>query len=151
MGGFLETDSSALPFIAAALRRHLEQFPSRENGLSRTEHTALSFLGKHGSLPGPRLFDAVQRQEEWVFMGDSSFYRMMADLSQARHPPVAISDTARNGLGDVTITEMGRRILDGQADHIELNGIDRWLGGVHLKGETAPWRWDPASEQILAY
>jgi hypothetical protein len=25
---------------------------------------------------------------------------------------------------------------------VRLNGIDRWLGGVHLQGGEAAWRWD---------
>ncbi|MGH9162334.1 MAG: DUF1835 domain-containing protein [Vicinamibacteraceae bacterium] len=148
---FLETDTSALPFIAAALHRHLEQLPSLDNGSSRTERQALSVLREQGSLSGPRLFVAVQRQEEWVFMGDDSFYRVMADLSQARHPLVEISDMPQQGLGDVTITETGRKVIEGRADHIELNGIDRWLGGVHLSGDKAAWRWDRASERIVSY
>jgi len=45
---FMETDTSALPFISAALRRHVEQFPSVENGLSRTEQQALSVLHERG-------------------------------------------------------------------------------------------------------
>jgi hypothetical protein len=139
---FIKTDTSALPFIAAALRRHLEQFPSVDNGLSRTERQALSILHEQGSLSGPRLFVAVQRQEEQVFMGDSSFYRMTSDLSEARHPLVQISHPPKHGLGDVTITDAGRKVVDGQADHINLNGIDRWLGGVHLTGDKAAWRWD---------
>jgi hypothetical protein len=61
---FIATDTSALPFIAAALRRHLEQFPSADNGLSRTERQALSVLRDQGSLSGPRLFVAVRDLEE---------------------------------------------------------------------------------------
>jgi hypothetical protein len=67
---FIETDTSALPFIATALRRHLEQSPSVDSGLSRTERQALSVLHEHGSLSGRRLFTAVQRLEEQVFMGN---------------------------------------------------------------------------------
>ena len=148
---FIATDTSALPFLAAALRRHLEQFPSVDNGLSRTERQALFVIREHGSLSGGQLFVAVQRQEEQVFMGDSSFYRMMADLSEARHPLVQISDRAQDSLGDVTITETGRKVLEGQADHIDLNGIDRWLGGVHLKGDKAVWRWDRASGRVVSH
>jgi len=33
-------------------------------------------------------------------------------------------------------------VLAGKADHITLNGIDRWIGGVHLFGNQVPWRWD---------
>lgn len=140
---FLDTDTSALPFIAAALRRHLEQFPSADNGLSRTERQALSVLRDQGSLSERRLFTAVQALEEQIFMGDGSFYRLMANLSRGRHPLVRIAD------GKVTITDGGRNVLEGRADHIELNGIDRWLGGVHLKGDQASWRWDRESMRLV--
>jgi len=148
---FIATDTSALPFIAASLRRHLEQFPSADNGLSRTERQALTVLRDRGSLSGPGLFVAVRDLEEQVFMGDASLYRIVADLSEARHPLVQISDTLQHRLGNVTITETGRKVLEGRADHIDLNGIDRWLGGVHLVGEKAAWRWDRASERIVSH
>ena len=146
----LRTDTSSLPFLAAALRCHLEQFPSVGNGLSRTERQALSVLRDHGPLPGLRLFFAVQRLEEPSFMGDGSFYRMMADLADARHPLIEISDTLEHGLGVVSITATGRNVLEGAADHVALNGIDRWLGGVHLKGEKASWRWSPAVGRLVS-
>jgi hypothetical protein len=148
---FIATDTSPLPFIAASLRRHLEQFPSADNGLSRTERQALSVLRDRGSVSGPGLFVAVRDLEEQVFMGDHSLYKIVADLSKARHPLVQISDTLQHRLGDVTITETGLKVFEGRADHIDLNGIDRWLGGVHLKGEKAAWRWDRASERIVSH
>jgi hypothetical protein len=140
-----------LPFIGAALRRHLEQFPSADNGLSRTERQTLSVLHEQGSLSGPRLFVAVRDLEEQVFMGDGSFYRTVADLSDVPHPLVQISDTLQHRLGEVTITETGRKVLEGRANHIDLNGIDQWVGGVHLKGDKAVWRWDRASERIVSH
>jgi hypothetical protein len=136
---FIESDTSAFPFIATALRRHLEQFSSVDSGLSRTERQALSVLREQGSLSGRRLFAAVQSLEEQIFMGNGSFYRLMADLSSVRHPLLQISDAPLLGLGEVAITEAGRSVLEGRANHIELNGIDRWLGGVHLEGDKAAW------------
>ena len=144
----IETDTSALPFLAAALHRHLEQFPSTDAGLPRTERQALSILREQGSLPGRRLFIAVQRLEEQIFMGDLSFYRIMAGLSAGRHPLVQIADISEPGAGEVRITEAGRNVMDGRADHVELNGIDRWLGGVHLKGDHAAWRWDQMQRNL---
>jgi hypothetical protein len=111
----IQTDTSALPFVAPALRRHLEQFPSVDTGLSRTERQALSVLLEHGSLSGRRLFTTVQGMEEQVFMGNGSFDRLIADLSTVRHPLVEIS-------GEVSITEAGRNFMEGKADHIELMG-----------------------------
>ncbi len=45
------------------------------------------------------------------------------------------------------LTEKGREILRGAADRVELNGIDRWLGGTHLNGEGA-WRWDESAGEL---
>ena len=140
--GFLRADTSALPFLAAALRRHLEQFPSLDNGLSRTERQALSVLHERGSLPWRKLFVAVQKLEEQIFMGDGLFHRLMAELSSVRHPLVLMAD------GEITITHAGRNVIEARADHIELNGIARWLGGVHLKGEKAAWRWDRPAARL---
>jgi len=143
----IAADTSALPFVAGALRRHLEQFPSVDNGLSRTEQQALSLIHERGAVSGEQLFVAVQRQEEQVFMGDSSFYRMMAELSEARYPLIRFEP----GLGNVTITEAGRDVIEGRADHVDLNGIDRWIGGVHLKGDRAVWRWDRTAGRIVSH
>jgi hypothetical protein len=30
-----------------------------------------------------------------------------------------------------------------------LNGIDRWIGGVHLQGQETDWRWDEENGRLL--
>ncbi len=137
----LARDTSALPFLAPALRRHLEQFPSVENGLSRTEQQALSVLRDQGPLPALQLFFAVQKMEDPLFMGDLSFFAILKELGSAHFPLVRMESNA----GLVTLTEVGSRVLDLQDDHVHLNGIERWLGGVHLTGTDAVWRWDNAA------
>ncbi len=47
------------------------------------------------------------------------------------------------------MTETGRAVLDGEADWIKLNGIDRWLEGVHLHGAESRWRWDEENRRLL--
>ncbi len=143
----LARDTSALPFLAPALRRHLEQFPAVENGLSRTERQALSVLRDRGPLPALQLFFAVQKMEEPLFMGDLSFFAILKELASARFPLIRMESPAGSlvsGSSVVTLTEVGSRVLDLQDDHIKLNGIERWLGGVHLTGTDAVWRWDTA-------
>jgi len=140
----LARDTSALPFLASALRRHLEQFPSVENGLSRTEQTALSVLRDQDPLPALPLFFAVQKMEHPLFMGDLSFFAILRELASAHFPLLRMESNA----GVVTLTEVGRRVLDLQDDHIHLNGIERWLGGVHLTGTDAIWRWDSAPRRM---
>jgi hypothetical protein len=36
----------------------------------------------------------------------------------------------------VHITETGRQILEGKANFAEINGIDEWVGGMHLQSKT---------------
>jgi hypothetical protein len=73
-------------------------------------------------------------------MGDLSFFAILRELASAHFPLLRMEIHA----GLVTLTEVGRRILNFQEDHVHLNGIERWLGGVHLTGTGAVWRWDNA-------
>ncbi len=59
-------DMSALPFLEAALRRHLEEFPWTTDGLSRTERRVMQL-----AEAGPIAFaDAFPRVHE----GETAFY-----------------------------------------------------------------------------
>jgi len=48
------------------------------------------------------------------------------------------------------ITEPGKSVFHGEADFVELNGIDLWLGGVHLSPNNL-WRWDASSGIIMTH
>ncbi|MGH9410779.1 MAG: DUF1835 domain-containing protein [Vicinamibacterales bacterium] len=137
------TDYTEFPFLRAAVLRHLEEFPSAVNGLSRTESQMLRVLEK-----GPASFSAAFRAstdlEERMFMGDLSFWQIARQLASAAHPLIAIdAPSMAAGIPKATleITETGRDVLAGRADYVRLNGIDRWLGGVHLTAAHC-YRWN---------
>jgi hypothetical protein len=50
----------------------------------------------------------------------------------------------------LAITDAGRAVLSGSADRVSLNGIDEWLGGVHLQGHANIWRWDEAQQRLVS-
>ena len=133
----LQADTAALPFLSGALLRHLQQFPAVENGLARTERQILE-----GARAGHRdfsgLFVAHQSQEERIFMGDTTFRWYLDGLAECAHPLIQ----------DFELTDAGRNVLETRADHVRLNGIDRWLGGVHLHGREARWRWNEAERRL---
>ena len=150
----LKEDTSPLPFLAAALRRHLEQFPSVGNGLSRTEQQCLSVLYERSALPAIEVFFAVQQMENPLFMGDRSFFGVLHEIASVRQPLIEIenggpSDSNIAG-ASIRITETGSRVLENQLDHFRPNGIDRWVGGVHLRGPVATWRWDGDQRRLVA-
>jgi hypothetical protein len=142
----LETDTTALPFLEGALRRHLQEFPAASNGLSRTERQILDVLDSSGPLPPDLLFRATQRLEERVYMGDTSFWVRVSELATAPSALVSLRGLARRTGrlpdGEAAITPLGHDVLRDRADRIELKGIDRWLGGVHLRTPGEIWRWD---------
>ena len=148
----LATNLTALPFLRNALRRHLQQFPSTHNGLSRTEQQILAGVAAGNQTPS-EIFIFDQAQEEAVFMGDWTLWSYVKRLCEVPEPLLCVANGARfllptNDLQPeflaqkLILTEAGQAVLDGEFDAIELNGIDRWLGGVHLQGYEAAWRWD---------
>lgn len=146
---WLEDGVANLPFLAGALRRHFEDYPSVRDGLARTERQMLLALAEGNDTFGS-MFRAGQVMEERVYMGDASFWAILKDLATAAHPLVELGDVAVPPPGAspvpppglaVRLTAVGRDVLEGRADHVELNGLDRWMGGVHLTGERC-WRSD---------
>jgi hypothetical protein len=139
----LRRDTSALPFLDGALRRHLEEFPSVRNGLSRTEEQALTVLAE-GATSFDDLFRTVQALEERPYLGDTSFLRTLRELAARPWPLVRIEaghNESTRAL-QVSLTDTGLGVLRGKQDWVRLHGIERWLGGVHLSGREAAWRWD---------
>jgi hypothetical protein len=139
----------ALPHVAPALSRHLQQFPGRDDGLSRTERQALAVIAQ-GTRRMREVFRHVQRQEEAMFMGDAAFLVHVGALARGPRPLLYVvrhdaSPIARDEPLDleteVALTQDGEQVLAGQADRIAVNGIDRWLGGVQLRGSGPVWRW----------
>ena len=51
-----------------------------------------------------------------------------------------MSRPIRRGRACVALTAFGRRVLSGLEDHASVNGLDRWVGGVHLLGTSPRWR-----------
>src|SRR5262249_18037532 len=113
---FATTSSAELPFLAPALRRFLEEYPSASNGLSRTEQQLLRVVSD-GPLTKDQAFRASQNLEDAIFMGDLSFFNIVDALASAPHP--LLTDH-----GTITVTDTARDVLAGRTDHISLNGID---------------------------
>jgi hypothetical protein len=143
----------ALPFLGDALLRFLAEYPSAANGLSRTEQFALQALAS-SEQTGGALFGATQAREAAPFMGDLQFFDILRRLASCREPLLtidAVSDADDLRLGRVALTGAGRDVIAGRSDHIRLNGIDVWRGGVHLAGSNAsPWRWDAVAETLVS-
>jgi hypothetical protein len=149
LAALLECDTSALPFLATAVRRLLEELPDAGTGLSRTENQLLEPLLDGPSQPA-KLFVASQAPEEAAFVGDAWVWKRLAELQplvEELPPPPPLGDARTFASAQVSLTGLGRDVLAGKADRIEAAPVDRWLGGMHLDGDP-DWRWDAAAGAV---
>ena len=155
----LDENTSAIRYLAPALRRHLEEFPSSVDGLSRSEREALTAIEAGHATPVAAFLEVARKQES-IFLGDIIFYSYLERLSGKRDalvtwkdgtPVIApTSETSRQFVeGELALTPLGREVLAGTRDWQRINKEARWLGGVEIiPGETG-WRWDPDEREIV--
>ena len=143
-------DTSALPYLAAALTRFLQEYPWTRDGLSRSERRLLELAGG-GGIALWQAFPRMDEGERALHTTDHSLADAAETLSQTSPslltldlPPAAdVLD------GFVTLTAAGRSALAGQLDRVSACGLDRWFGGVHLREGGPMWRWDPARHTVV--
>jgi hypothetical protein len=145
------TISGELRFVSEAFDRLGREFPSTRDGLSLTERRLLATLTDTDLTAGDAFVQASAREIR-PFLGDTTCFHLLAELAAGPHPLVNL-DRGRNPdqarTWRIGLTNDGRRVLNGDADRPTLIGMDRWIGGVHLTGNTPDWRWDEGSETLV--
>jgi hypothetical protein len=148
----LRSDTSALPFLAHALWRHLAEFPWIGDGLSRSERRVLQ-VAETGPIDLRTAFPRMHDDETCFYIADLSFWNLVEGLSRTSPPLLMLEVSSRpeDRLpdGTLTLTGTGRAVLAGAADRVKHCGVDRWLGGVQLQGTGAVWRWDDAGARMV--
>jgi hypothetical protein len=140
------SDMSALPFLGPALTRFLEEYPWTTDGLSRTERRLLHLAGA-GPIELRVAFPRMHQGERAYYITDTSLVEL-ADALAATTPPLLT--VSRERPYSFAITDAGRAVLEGRLDRVDC-GLDRWLGGVHLRRGADPWRWDGARGAMTRY
>jgi hypothetical protein len=152
---FVARRSKALPFLAGALDRHVEEFPDPHSGLSRSQRQILAAVARGiesagALLPELHLLDPRYLVTDVTVLGAlrelarCELIALPSTMSPAHAAPCA-ADLAATGY---RISERGRECLSGRIDRIATAGIDEWRGGVALRGNGPLWRWDPAERRL---
>jgi hypothetical protein len=149
LGRIAASRSRELRFLGEAFDRLAREYPSTRDGLSLTERRTLAATPAEGATAGT-VFGRLGEREARPYLADLFFFGLVARLARARVPLLELDPpTGEVGAGTrLRPTPAGRQVLRGEADHVALNGIDRWVGGVHLQGPEARWRWDEGTESI---
>ena len=155
------TPLAALPFLQKSLQRYLQEFPWACDGLTRTERQILRLVAS-GVDDARYLFVENMNQEDALYIGDLSTYRIIARLTQLTIPLLSCvpdskfswppaQDLATDGFHDQTLslTDDGHAVLAGERTAHSLIYRDEWLGGVHLLSGHNLWQWDNDGERLV--
>jgi hypothetical protein len=154
LGPVAATRLGELRFLGEAFDRLSREYPATRDGLSLTERRLLAAVAdgaQDGVQDAGHAVGRAWARETRPFMGDSTCFGRMDRMAQGPHPLLRLDPPGRPAerTTGVRLTGTGARVLAGEADQIALNGIDRWIGGVHLEGRHVPWRWDDGTETVV--
>ncbi|QLK47896.1 hypothetical protein DR996_23120 [Vibrio owensii] len=128
-----------LPNIKAVMKRHLQELPQSESGLSFTKHLALQILNEQNEpIKVKDWFHKYQQQEPIPTLGDVMFYALLLPLAQAENPLFTVNSLEKNWWEQqVNISEKGRECLNGHSTFLQ----DYWVGGIHNQANHR-WTWN---------
>lgn len=140
------TRSAELRFLGEAFDRLSREYPSTRDGLSLTERRLIAAVADGAPDAGTAFVRAAARETR-PYLGDTWAFAMLDRMARGPAPLLDADQPVDRSTG-LRLTDSGARVLAGDADFVTLNGIDRWIGGVHLHGRRARWRWDDGTESI---
>jgi hypothetical protein len=148
LGEVTATRSPELRFLGEAFDRLGREYPATRDGLSLTERRVLAAVAGGAADAGTAFVRAAGRETR-PYLGDTWCFALMERLARAPVPLLGTSGAEPVGRRSrLALTGAGASVLAGADDHVRLNGIDRWIGGVHLCGVAARWRWDEGIEAV---
>ena len=133
--------SPELRFLPEAFDRLGREYPWTRDGLSLTERRLLAAVADGAATAGAAFVHAAGREAR-PFLGDTWAFAAIERLARGE-VPLLVGRAAR-------VDRRGPPGLEGAEDHVALNGVDRWIGGVHLVGREVAWRWDDGVEAVVA-
>jgi hypothetical protein len=130
---FLTKRVKALPFLAGALERQLEELPDPTSGLTRTERQILAAVARGEA----KLMAAAHAIDPRYPITDLVLARTLDTLTKCGF------------IADSAVTPLGRQALAGAIDRVHECGIDDWRGGVRLSGRGPVWRWHGPERKLI--
>jgi hypothetical protein len=94
----IQGDTSALPFLSAALRRHLDEAATEPGGLTRSERRLIEQLTR-GPVDIHAAFSGMHDGETAYYITDSSFWTMVQGLADRSPALIDVAVTQASGPG----------------------------------------------------
>lgn len=151
------TGTPALPQMAGALQRQLEELPSVQTGLSLTQFLTLDIIARDPGITAGKAFGVLMREREPLpFLGDLMFWHVLQDLNQCEQAMIEgiePADTATEKtpwpLRALRLTALGEKVLAGRVDFLAVYKGKRFVGGHCVAGHAPGPRWDAVARQVI--
>jgi hypothetical protein len=137
---FLAADPGPLPFLQRSLQWLMFRFPDVERGVNSLEVELLTQVAEKGPTAAKVVgFTIIRWIDGLDYVGDAYLFSRLKGLAapSQRRPLVALTGNPLSMREtEVALTQSGRAVLEGRANSVALNGIDDWVGGIHLNSAT---------------
>jgi hypothetical protein len=155
LAAIARTGTPALPLLAAALERHLQELPAVTTGLSLTEAIVLERLAREDASLQTLFVELTSELDPLPGQGDLQLRDRVLAMERAsrplfvRRPGSDARGRSRPPWTDVlSLTAAGRAVLAGEIDYLSLGPPGRWVGGVEIGPGRHDWRWDEAARDV---
>jgi hypothetical protein len=137
---YVNAEQDSMPLLKRAMSYLFYRYPKSHNGLSYWDETLLKYSEKHGpntaKILGYTLTDCINGLD---IVGDFYLFSRLKNLGCSDLTKPLIKTNAMDlplRYTKTTILPDGKKALSGQINIIKENGIDDWVGGVHLDSLT---------------
>jgi hypothetical protein len=139
--------------LEKALHWILQDYPLVGSGLSLTEFSLLQNCGDGASISRIAAMTLGQSEDvisvELVLAIIGRFCFVSPALFEVVTPK-PLPDVVDFMRLFVRRTALADELLRGEADYVGIFGLNRWMGGVHLVGHQAHWRYDPQRQCLVS-
>jgi hypothetical protein len=139
-----------LPELRKGLQTYLKSYPDSKTGLTIFEKAVLKGCKDKRQKMARVAAEAMlfEGYDDHLCIGHDFFFDRIFKLSQfhSKNPLVEIFGEMPVGpepnlTSEVQITDTGQDVLSGTKNQLDLNGIDEYIGGVHLSSQAGTARW----------
>ena len=138
----IKSDTSPLPHMIPALKRHLAELPDPQSGLGLTQKLTLQIIHDHGPLPVGKVFShLIRTYDPLPYLGDLMFWTEIQWMMDCRAPLFTLSKAGpETNWPDqiITLTKTGQETLAGRRNFLDNFTGRRWVGGIQISPTDTP-------------
>ena len=124
-----------MPILHRAMRCLLQRYPDHQSGTNSWDERLLHYTMERGPKAAHVMGFTMGFNDSPDLVGDGYLFQRLMRLADPNlaSPLVSVVGSRRElRKCEVALTPFGQMVLAGEVNQVRQNGIDDWIGGVHL-------------------